>query len=99
MCRACGAPIVEIHTGSYANATGEARTDELERISRAIQYAHDCGIQANAGHGLDYDNVTSIARIPAVAELNVGHSIIARAISVGLFNAVSEMKQRILEAT
>ena len=97
--RACGAPVVEIHTGSYANATGEQRMEEFERISRAIRYSLDCGLQANAGHGLDYDNVTSIAAIEGVAELNIGHSIVARAIAVGLPQAVSEMKKLIAEAT
>ena len=97
--RACGAPVVEIHTGSYANAAGEQRMEEFERISRAIRYSLDCGLQANAGHGLDYDNVTSIAAIEGVAELNIGHSIVARAIAVGLPQAVSEMKKLIAEAT
>ena len=73
--------------------------EEFERISRAIRYSLDCGLQANAGHGLDYDNVTSIAAIEGVAELNIGHSIVARAIAVGLPQAVSEMKKLIAEAT
>lgn len=97
--RACGAPIVEIHTGSYANARGAGRDEEFERISRAVQYSLDCGLQANAGHGLDYDNVSTIAAINGVAELNIGHAIVARAVSVGLSQAVKEMKNLILEVS
>ncbi|MEM7466057.1 MAG: pyridoxine 5'-phosphate synthase [Pseudomonadota bacterium] len=90
--RACGAPIVEIHTGSYANAGPSELDHELARLTRAIEYASDCGLQANAGHGLNYHNVQQIARIPGVAELNIGHSIVSRALSVGFDKAVSEMK-------
>ena len=96
--RACGAPVVEIHTGSYANAAGETQKKEFERIARAVKYSIDCGLQANAGHGLDYANVTQVAAITGVAELNIGHAIVARAISVGLLQAVSEMKKLVLEA-
>lgn len=96
--RACGASIVEIHTGSYANAQGEARDAEFSRISRAIRYSIECGLQANAGHGLDYENVATIAAIAGVAELNIGHAIVARALSVGLGQAVSEMKHLIVTA-
>ena len=96
--RTCGASIVEIHTGSYANTAGDARAEELNRISRAIRYSIECGLQANAGHGLDYDNVAAIASIDGVAELNIGHAIVARALSVGLPEAVSEMKSLIVGA-
>ncbi|MGR8950555.1 MAG: pyridoxine 5'-phosphate synthase [Gammaproteobacteria bacterium] len=90
--RSCGAPTVEIHTGSYANVQGEARDQEFTRVARAIELAIDCGMQANAGHGLDYANVKRVVAIRGVAELNIGHSIISRAISVGLKQAVGEMK-------
>ena len=94
--RACGAPTVEIHTGSYANEV--AGEQEFSRIARAIEFAIDCGMQANAGHGLDYDNVARVAAVRGVAELNIGHSIVARAMRVGLKQAVVEMKSLILEA-
>ena len=96
--RACGAPTVEIHTGSYANASGDQNEQEFLRIARGIEFAIDCGMQANAGHGLDYQNVTRVASVRGVAELNIGHSIVARAMRVGLKQAVSEMKNLVLEA-
>jgi len=96
--RAVGAPVVEIHTGHYADATSpRARAQELERIRRAAALGNDLGLQVNAGHGLDYHNVKAIAAIPRVRELNIGHAIIARAIFCGLDLAVRDMK-RILGA-
>ena len=97
--RSCGAKIVEIHTGKYANASGREQEIEFQRVARAVEYSIDCGIQANAGHGLDYENTSAIAAIRGVAELNIGHAIIARALSVGLSEAVREMKKLILEAS
>ena len=89
-----GAPVVEIHTGHYADADSSAvRTRELQRIEEAVDYGIGLGLQMNAGHGLDYHNVKSIAAIPGVEELNIGHSIIARAVFSGLSEAVREMKR------
>jgi len=93
-----GAPVVEIHTGHYADAEGSDREAELERIRRAVQLGHEAGLQVNAGHGLHYHNVTPIAAIPHIRELNIGHAIIAQAVFTGLGNAVREMKRLMLEA-
>lgn len=95
---AVGAPTVEFHTGAYANATGTAREDELKRLQDMAAYAHDKGLHVNSGHGLNYDNVAAIAAIPQMEELNIGHSIIARAIFTGLSEAVREMKRIMREA-
>jgi pyridoxine 5-phosphate synthase len=92
--RAVGAPVVEIHTGRYADAqTSEARALEFERIRRGVVLGLELGLQINAGHGLDYHNVKAIAAIPGVRELNIGHSIVARAIFSGLDQAVRDMKR------
>jgi pyridoxine 5-phosphate synthase len=89
-----GAPVVEIHTGHYADAdSAAARTQELQRIERAVDYGIELGLRINAGHGLDYHNVKAVAAIPGVEELNIGHSIIARAVFIGLDAAVREMKR------
>ena len=89
----CGAPVIEIHTGHYADASSEQeRDDQLKRISDAANYAHKKGIVVNAGHGLTIYNVQSIAAISVMNELNIGHSIIARAVFIGLEAAVKEMK-------
>jgi len=93
-----GAPVIEIHTGHYANAHGEARQREFERIERAAVHAAELGLQVNAGHGLHYHNVQPIAAIPVMRELNIGHAIIARAIFSGLGEAVREMKRLMVEA-
>lgn len=94
---ACGAPVIEIHTGAYANATGEQQQYELQRIINGAKYAYDKGLIVNAGHGLHLDNVQAIACIPQIHELNIGHSIIADAVFVGLENAVKRMKAKIDE--
>lgn len=86
-----GAPIIELHTGSYANLQGDAQLKALERIQQASEYAHSQGIQVNAGHGLDYQNTSAIAKIPEIKELNIGHSIISRAVFVGIKNATRQM--------
>ncbi len=86
-----GAPVIELHTGSYANAFGDDQLKELERIITATEYAHSLGIQVNAGHGLDYENTTAIAKIPDIRELNIGHSIVARALFVGIHRATRQM--------
>ena len=87
-----GAPIIELHTGTYANAIGTEIEDELTRLRQATDSANDKGLQVNAGHGLHYDNVAPIAAIQDIQELNIGHSIIARALFTGLGKAVAEMK-------
>ena len=94
--REVGAPVVEIHTGRYADARDPAtRAVELERIRRAVDQGVGLGLQVNAGHGLDYHNVKAVAAIPGVSELNIGHAIVARAIFSGLHAAVRDMKQLI----
>jgi pyridoxine 5-phosphate synthase len=93
-----GAPAIEIHTGHYADAlTAGEQQERLEQIRSAVAYGIDQGLQVNAGHGLHYSNVQSIAEIPNISELNIGHSIIARALFVGAEQAVREMKKLILE--
>jgi len=95
----CGAPIIEIHTGHYADASSAAEMQkELQKISEACAYAHSLGLQVNAGHGLTLENTKAIAEINSVVELNIGHSIISRALFIGLGAATSEMKQLIQEA-
>jgi pyridoxine 5-phosphate synthase len=89
----CGAPVVELHTGRYADAGPVDRSVELERIVAAAAYGHSIGLQVNAGHGLNYDNVRPIVAIPELVELNIGHAIVARALFVGLSQAVREMRE------
>ncbi len=96
---ACAAPYIEIHTGHYADLTDPVSCNaELQRIIDAAKLATDAGLKVNAGHGLHYHNVKAIAQIPQLIELNIGHSIIARALFSGLQVAVSDMRQLILEA-
>ncbi|MFP1744347.1 pyridoxine 5'-phosphate synthase [Lonsdalea quercina] len=96
---ACAAPYIELHTGAYADADGdEARQYEFERIRDAATYAAAKGIRVNAGHGLTYHNVQPIAALPEMHELNIGHSIIGRAVMSGLPAAVAEMKSLMREA-
>lgn len=95
---AVGAPVVELHTGSYADAAGDEQRSELERVRTAAEYGHDLGLTINAGHGLHYENVAAIATIDQVVELNIGHAIISRAVFEGLVMAVSEMKRLMLQA-
>ena len=96
---ACGAPTIELHTGAYADAeTEEAQQHELERIVKGAEYAAAKGLVVNAGHGLNLENVTPIAAIPQIHELNIGHSIIADAVFVGLAQAVQQMKAVIKSA-
>ena len=87
-----GAHAIEIHTGSYCNAAGAKREKERRVIAAAAKLAHSFGLEVHGGHGLNYDNVRSIAKIPEMVELNIGHSIIARALFVGIERAVREMK-------
>jgi pyridoxine 5-phosphate synthase len=93
-----GAPVVELHTGQYADAAGDAQREELQRIVDAAAYASSIGLIVHAGHGLHYENVAAIARIEQIAELNIGHSIVARAVFDGLEKAVGDMKRRMTEA-
>lgn len=96
---ATGAPVIEIHTGAYAEAPDEARRrEQLLRIAQSVQQAQALGLKVNAGHGLHYQNVQPIATIPGIAELNIGHAIIARAVFTGIGAAVREMKRLMLEA-
>jgi pyridoxine 5-phosphate synthase len=95
---ACRAPVVELHTGAYADAEGERRGHELHRLAHAAALAHGAGLVVNAGHGLHYHNVQPVAAIPQIVELNIGHSIVARAVFDGLAAAVREMKRLMLEA-
>ena len=94
-----GAPVVEIHTGHYANQDpGAAQDAEFLRIQEAARYGHNLGLQMNAGHGLHYHNVQRIAAIPEIRELNIGHALVAHALFVGWGAAVTEMKHLMLAA-
>ncbi len=89
-----GIKVIEIHTGHYAKLYFKKQyADELARIAEMVQYAHGLGLIVNAGHGLKYDNVKLIAQIPNMHELNIGHSIVSRAMFVGLKQAVTQMKK------
>lgn len=93
-----GAPVIEIHTGHFADARDEdSEKRELEKIVDAVDYARSKGLHVNAGHGLHYENVGQIAAIPGIVELNIGHAIVARALFVGLAQAVTEMKRLMQE--
>jgi pyridoxine 5-phosphate synthase len=89
---AIGAPVIELHTGRYADTEGTEQAAELERIKRGVLYGVGKGLKVNAGHGLHYTNVQAIAAIPEIAELNIGHAIVAHSVFVGWENAVREMK-------
>lgn len=93
-----GAPHLEIHTGAYADASGKKRATELKRIAAFAAAAHKAGFEVHAGHGLTLDNVAPIAQIPEIVELNIGHSIVARSLFVGLPAAVAEMRRAMNEA-
>jgi pyridoxine 5-phosphate synthase len=88
---ALGAEMIELHTGAFANAKGKTQQEELRRLKSASNYATNLGLQVNAGHGINYTNIALIRKIPHLAELNIGHSIVCRALIVGLENAVREM--------
>ena len=87
-----GAPVVELHTGRYAEVSGEARAEELRRLSDAAALAAKNGIEVHAGHGLTYENVAPIAAIPQLRELNIGHFLIGEALFVGLADSIKEMR-------
>ncbi len=86
------ADYIELHTGAFANATGSARSRELQRLVAGATQAHELGLRVNAGHGLNYQNVSELFVVPFMAELNIGHAIISRALFTGLADAVAEMK-------
>ena len=94
-----GVPVVELHTGCYADATNkQSQEQQLLRIVQAAEYAFNAGLQVNAGHGLHFKNVGAICKIPQIIELNIGHSIIANAVFVGLEQTVRELKAVMLQA-
>lgn len=94
----CGAPVVELHTGRYADATDAAiRERELGRLRAAAELAGELGLVLNAGHGLNYDNVGGVLGLPGLRELNIGHAIVAEAVFVGLQEAVARMKRLIVD--
>jgi pyridoxine 5-phosphate synthase len=96
---AAGVPVVELHTGRYADrGERQARQSEFDRVMDAARQAAESGITVHAGHGLNYHNVKPIAAIPQVSELNIGHAIVARAVFIGLTEAVREMKRLLREA-
>ena len=93
-----GAPAIELHTGAYAEADGAERAERLHELASAARAASAAGLVVNAGHGLHYHNVVEVARIPEIVELNIGHSIVARALFAGLPEAVREMKKLLRSA-
>jgi len=94
--KSLGVSIIELHTGQYANAeTDTERNKELDVLKKSTQLAMDLGLVVNAGHGLNYKNVTQVSKIKGVNELNIGHAIVSHAVFVGLKNAVEEMKRLI----
>ncbi|MDP2639764.1 MAG: pyridoxine 5'-phosphate synthase [Betaproteobacteria bacterium] len=96
--KAAGAPVIELHTGHYADTAGEEQQAEFKRICVAVEYGNRIGLKVNAGHGLNYDNVGPVAAVPGIAELNIGHAIVAHAVFVGWEAAVREMKRLMTEA-
>ena len=96
--RESGAHGIEIHTGGYCNAAGAARETERRAIAEAASLAQSLGLEVHGGHGLDYENVLPIAAIAEIVELNIGHSIVARAVMVGIEQAVREMKELLVKA-
>lgn len=93
-----GAPVIELHTGRYADSGGAEQVDELVRIRAGVELGVRRGLKVNAGHGLHYTNVQAIAMIPDIAELNIGHAIVAHAVFAGWENAVREMKAIMVSA-
>lgn len=96
--KSVGAPVVELHTGAYADAAGAAQEEERRRVVAAAAYGAEIGLIVHAGHGLHYDNVRPIAGIAEIVELNIGHAIVARAVFDGFPTAVSEMKRLMADA-
>ena len=96
--RALGAPVVELHTGAYANAIGPAREKLLTHIHNAAEFGSDIGLEIHAGHGLTHDNVKAIAAIPHIRELNIGHFLVGEAIFAGLAESIQKMRALMYEA-
>jgi pyridoxine 5-phosphate synthase len=96
--KAAGAPVIELHTGKFADSTGSVQRHELTRIQQAAEYALKLGLIVNAGHGLNIHNVHEIAAIPHIEELNIGHAIVAHALFVGWEYSIREMKQLMVQA-
>ena len=96
--RALGAPVVELHTGAYANASGEAQAKLLKHIHNAAESGADLGLEVHAGHGLTYDNVKPIAAMPHIRELNIGHFLVGEAIFAGLAESIQKMRTLMDEA-
>jgi pyridoxine 5-phosphate synthase len=88
-----GVDAIELHTGEYANARGDARLHQLERLNRAASVARKLSLAVHAGHGLTYENVQPVAAIPEIEELNIGHSIVSRAVLTGMEAAVRDMAE------
>ena len=95
--RAAGAPVVELHTGSYCDAVGPAQAAELERLRRAARHAAAIGLECHAGHGLTYANTRPVAALPELVELNIGHFLVGEAVAIGLVEAVRRMRE-VMEA-
>jgi len=96
--KAAGAPVIELHTGKFADTEGSVQRHELERIQQAAAHALKLGLIVNAGHGLNIHNVHHIAAIPGIEELNIGHAIVAHSVFVGWDYAIREMKQLMVQA-
>jgi pyridoxine 5-phosphate synthase len=95
---AAGAPVVELHTGAYAEAEGVAAARELERIRTAATHAQSLGLTVHAGHGLNYHNVGPVAAIPEIVELNIGHAVVAQSVFDGFAAAVAKMRALMVAA-
>jgi pyridoxine 5-phosphate synthase len=98
MAKAVGAPVVELHTGAYCDAMGDARARELERLVTAAAHAEAIGLECHAGHGLSYDTVGPVAAISTIVELNIGHFLVGEAIFIGLDAAIRRMRALMNEA-
>lgn len=91
--RKLGAPVVELHTGRYADTSGEVQRQELQRLRQAAHYAHDIGLECHAGHGLSFDNVAAVAAIPKVIELNIGHFLMGESMFSGMESVIHQMRR------
>jgi pyridoxine 5-phosphate synthase len=95
---ACGVPVIELHTGEYADSSGSAQAQHLERLHSAARHAASLRLEVHAGHGLNYRNVQPVAALRDIVELNIGHAIVAQSVFDGLGNAVRAMKKLMLQA-
>jgi len=98
MAHRVGAPVIELHTGRYCEATGEERERELARIVEAARIAHELGLECHAGHGLTFETAGAVAAIPTVTELNIGHFLVGEGVMIGFHEAVATMKRIMIEA-